>query len=93
MSQLRSRMEQLSPTLTRTGALERAGFAKESVNLAQTVNSKLSNEPLKAFQRELDDFYMTNSISRSSRIMAQCVKSFEKNFKNKQNEKQQQAAN
>jgi hypothetical protein len=50
----------------------------------------LSGEPLKAWQRELSDFYMTNSISRSSKIMAQCVKSFEKNYKNKAAEAQQQ---
>jgi hypothetical protein len=57
------------------------------------VNTKLSNEPVTAWQKELSDFYMTNSISRSSRIMAQCVKSFENNFKNKEIGKQQQAQN
>lgn len=90
IEQIRGRMQDISPTLTHVGSLESAGFVNQSISLAQSVNGKISNEPLKAWQKDLSDFYMTNSISRSSKIMATCVKSFEKNYKNKKSEDKQQ---
>lgn len=61
---------------------------KNSILFFKLSQAKLSNQPLKAAQTELSDFYLTNSISRASSTMAKCVKSFEHNMKNK--EKQQQ---
>jgi len=33
----------------------------------------MSPEPLSVEQKELEDFYMTDSISRASQTMAKCV--------------------
>ena len=87
-------MTEISPTLTSYNHVEKASFIQE--NLALASNSKPNNEPFKALQNQLSDFYMTNSISRASSTMAKCVKAFEqnqrnsKNIMNEQNLKQQQ---
>lgn len=77
LKSLRTRMSEVSPTLTQYNVLEPANFIKTNIELSQTENSKLSNEPFKAFQTELSQFYMTNPIARASSTMAKCVKSFE----------------
>jgi len=85
---VRARLSEVSPTFGSNQELEPAGFFEESVKALKLSQAKLSNQPLKAAQTELSDFYLTNSISRASSTMAKCVKSFEHNMKNK--EKQQQ---
>jgi NADH dehydrogenase (ubiquinone) Fe-S protein 1 len=76
-------MTEISPTLTNYNHVEKASFFQE--NLALASNSKPSNEPFRALQTQLSDFYMTNSISRASSTMAKCVKAFEQNQKNSRN--------
>lgn len=82
---VRARMSDISPTLTSYDKLEQANYFQQNANLAQLSNSKLSNEPLKAHQTELKQFYMTNSIARASSTMAKCVKAFESNQKKQAN--------
>ena len=39
----------------------------------QTSKVQMSPEPLNVEQNKLEDFYMTDSISRASQTMAKCV--------------------
>ena len=39
----------------------------------QTSKVQMSPEPLSVEQNKLEDFYMTDSISRASQTMAKCV--------------------
>lgn len=89
---VRSRMAEVSPTLTRYDVLEQANFIKSNVELTQASKAKLSNELLKVMQNELSDFYMTNTVARASSTMAKCVKSFE-HKKQQDASKSQQAMN
>ncbi|CAF0833742.1 unnamed protein product [Brachionus calyciflorus] len=75
---LRKRMGEVSPTLTSYDKIESASFLPLSVSLSQKVKPALSKEPIRAWQTELGDFYMTNPISRASLTMARCVQSFKK---------------
>jgi len=77
INEVRVRMNEVSPTLTQINVLEPANFIKSQIELAEASKSKLSTEPLKAFQTELSQFYMTNPVARASSTMAKCVKSFE----------------
>jgi len=72
---LRQRMSEISPNLTRYGDVEEANYFKQAQTLSQGVQQQLSTStPLSPPIRELRDFYMTDSISRSSQTMARCVR-------------------
>ena len=75
LASLRKRMSEISPTLTNYGRRESASFGAESLKLLASKSA--SSEPLRAWLHELSQFYTTNPISRSSKTMAECVKSFE----------------
>lgn len=71
LDQLRDRLQEVSPTLTRYGSVDPANFTSVLTKLAKGVSagsSKLS-PPIKS----LSDFYMTDAISRASLTMAKCV--------------------
>jgi len=88
LHEVRARMTEVSPTLTQYNVLEPANFIKANIELTQASTTKLSSEPLKAFQTELSQFYMTNPVARASSTMAKCVKSFEQ----KKNQQKQAAS-
>lgn len=88
LHEVRARMTEVSPTLTQYNVLEPANFIKANIELTQASTAKLSSEPLKAFQTELSQFYMTNPVARASSTMAKCVKSFEQ----KKNQQKQAAS-
>jgi len=73
LNELRARMAEVSPNLVRYGNVETANFFAQSLNLAQTVSAKLSNQPLDVSKKVLEEFYQTDSISRASPTMAKCV--------------------
>ncbi|KAL9104174.1 MAG: hypothetical protein Q9187_008931 [Circinaria calcarea] len=68
---LRDRMEEVSPVLRRYDVVEPSAMgALSKVQLVdQNKGSKASGEP---FRRVIEDFYFTDSISRSSPTMARC---------------------
>jgi NADH dehydrogenase (ubiquinone) Fe-S protein 1 len=41
--------------------------------MLQNVTQKLSQNPLDVKQKELEDFFMTDTISRASPTMAKCI--------------------
>ncbi|XP_071965290.1 NADH-ubiquinone oxidoreductase 75 kDa subunit, mitochondrial-like [Antedon mediterranea] len=74
LEDLRLRMTRVSPNLTRYGDVEEANFFAQAQELTKNVKKQLSKDPLTSRQRVLEDFYMTDSISRASQTMAKCVK-------------------
>jgi NADH dehydrogenase (ubiquinone) Fe-S protein 1 len=71
---VRMRMDEISPNLTRYNAVESANFFKLAQEVAALAQPSLVNQALTSSQLTLADFYMTDSISRSSKTMAKCVK-------------------
>lgn len=85
LESVRARLAEVSPTLTRYDQVEQANYFQENVKINQQNNKNLnSNEPLRAKQTELSQFYMTDPISRASSTMAKCVKAFEASKKKQQ---------
>ncbi|KAJ1933827.1 ndufs1 NADH-ubiquinone oxidoreductase subunit, partial [Kickxella alabastrina] len=73
VSALRARMADICPTLVHIGELESTSAAVARLGLAQMRNSGSAGgvRPLDgAFVRAVDDYYMTDAISRASRTMA-----------------------
>lgn len=63
---LRSRIKTVAPNLLRVDEREPATF---STSLKPQSTQEISSEP---FGTAIDNFYMTDSITRASKIMAQC---------------------
>lgn len=75
---LRYRLTQVSPNLTRYGEVEEANFFAQAHSLAQLAKTSFCKDPLVPKQTSLKDFYMTDSISRASRTMAKCIQAVSK---------------
>jgi len=71
---VRMRMDEISPNLTRYNAVESANFFKQAQEVASLAQPSLVSKNLTSSQLSLADFYMTDSITRSSKTMAKCVK-------------------
>jgi len=74
IQELRVRLNQVAPNLTRYGLVEEANFFAQAAEMA-ALQDKLavSKDPIDVTQKILTDYYMTNSISRASPTMAKCV--------------------
>ncbi|OAX79700.1 NADH-ubiquinone oxidoreductase 78 kDa subunit, mitochondrial [Emergomyces africanus] len=70
---LRDRMEMISPALRRYDVVENTSAGVSALSKVQLVDQNrgaaVSNEP---FRRAVENFYFTDSISRSSPTMARC---------------------
>ncbi len=73
LQEIRNRLTQVSPNLTRYGDVEEANFFAQGEAMAKVAQAKLSSNPLEVKQVSLKDFYMTDPISRASLTMAKCV--------------------
>jgi NADH dehydrogenase (ubiquinone) Fe-S protein 1 len=74
LAEIRQRLTNVSPNLTRYGDVEDANYFKQAQLLAQSIKqTPLTSQPLTPPIIELKDFYMTDAISRSSPTMARCV--------------------
>ncbi|KAH7420798.1 hypothetical protein KP509_13G023200 [Ceratopteris richardii] len=71
ISALRARMLAISPNLFRVDERELASMWRQ--DLKPAVNGKMDPSP---FTSTVENFYMTNSICRASKIMAQCTAAF-----------------
>ena len=71
LQDLRSRMKEVAPHLVKYGDLEAANFFALAAKLLKS--SKMAAKSLTPPQTSLEDFYMTDVISRSSPTMAKCV--------------------
>merc|ERR1719461_1396686 len=76
IQQIRGRLAEVSPNLTRYGLIEEANYFAQAAQLAKAdkkAKDFAKGNPLDVKIKELEDFYMTNSISRASPTMAKCV--------------------
>merc|ERR1712038_2187349 len=76
IQQIRGRLTEVSPNLTRYGLVEEANYFAQAAQLASAdkkAKAFATGTPLDVNVKELEDFYMTNSISRASPTMAKCV--------------------
>jgi len=73
IGEVRGRMAQVAPNLTRYGNVESANYFDLAAKMASGLKARLSEAPLVASQQNLEDFYLTDSISRASPTMARCV--------------------
>ncbi|XP_012252875.2 NADH-ubiquinone oxidoreductase 75 kDa subunit, mitochondrial [Athalia rosae] len=69
---VRNRLEQVAPHLVRYGDIEPANFFAQALELSKKSGS-FTSEPLEVKQKVLDDFFMTDVVSRASPTMAKCV--------------------
>ncbi|KAJ4443328.1 NADH dehydrogenase Fe-S protein subunit 1 ndufs1 [Periplaneta americana] len=83
LHEVRQRLEEVSPNLTRYGEVEEANYFKQAADLAQNVTQKLSQSPFDVKQKGLEDFFMTDTISRASPTMAKCIQAVRKQKENK----------
>mmetsp|Transcript_55828 Transcript_55828/g.76919 ORF Transcript_55828/g.76919 Transcript_55828/m.76919 type:complete len:109 (+) Transcript_55828:1876-2202(+) len=81
LDEVRTRLAELAPHLVKYGHIEPSGFEK----IALKSNSNDSHLNATALNDSIDNFYMNDSISRNSHIMARCTRelnpSKETNFK------------
>ncbi|TRY79549.1 hypothetical protein TCAL_12405 [Tigriopus californicus] len=74
LPEIRARLNEVAPNLTRYGLLEEANFFKESAKYAAEKNkNSISNQSIDVKIKVLEDFYMTDPISKASPTMAKCV--------------------
>jgi len=74
LASVRSRLTDVSPTLTRYDVIENANFTAVAASIAAQSKGTISSMPLDVPLRELSDYYMTDVISSASPTMAKCVK-------------------
>lgn len=73
LQEVRERLSEVSPNLTKYGDAEDANYFKQAMELSQLGAGKFEAKPIIPPQLNLKDFYMTNSVSRASQTMAKCV--------------------
>lgn len=78
LKDVRARLTEVSPNLTKYGDVEDANYFKQASELSQLVKKPLGSTPLDPPQKKLRDFYMTDAITRASTTMANCVKAADK---------------
>ena len=69
LEELRTRIAELAPHLIRYDFIENSGF--EDLAHLPNGNSAINGTP---FVENVDNFYMTDAISRNSHIMARCTR-------------------
>ncbi|XP_012271285.1 NADH-ubiquinone oxidoreductase 75 kDa subunit, mitochondrial [Orussus abietinus] len=73
INEVRDRLEEVAPHLVRYGEVEASNFFAQALELAQQTRGSFLPEPIGIKQRTLDQFFMTDVISRASSTMAKCV--------------------
>jgi len=77
LGEIRGRLTDVSPNLTRYGDVEGANYFAQSLNLAEGNTIVSVDSVLEPQISTLKDFYMTDTISKASQTMAKCVKAVE----------------
>jgi len=73
LHEIRKRMGEIAPNLIRYGDAEEANYFAQAVELSSLVKGSVGKDELDVPLKNLEDFYMTNSISRASPTMAKCI--------------------
>ncbi|MFH4983707.1 hypothetical protein AB6A40_010416 [Gnathostoma spinigerum] len=71
LPEIRVRLSEIAPHLTRYGDVEESLFLEQ---VSQLVEKGMVDEDIIPPQLELEHFWMTNSVTRASPTMAECVK-------------------
>ena len=80
---MQDRLSQVSPQLIKYGDIEPANFFSLTHKLIKgTTNTQFNNDSVTVELSKLEDFYMTDSISRASLTMAKCVTAVREDMKN-----------
>ncbi|CAK5044231.1 unnamed protein product [Meloidogyne enterolobii] len=76
ITEIRQRLSEVAPHLSRYGQVEDANFFRQAFTLSKEETAKTTHPPksLEPKQQSLLDFWLTNSITRASPTMVQCVK-------------------
>lgn len=74
LDEVRDRLAEISPNLVRYDDVEEANYFKQANELSKGVDQAVLTAPLIPPQLTVEDFYMTDPISRASQTMAKCVK-------------------
>jgi len=69
LKEVRSRVREVAPHLVKFDSLEQS-----VLSVPTSEPSPMLNDPLVANQTQLSEYYITDSITRSSKVMAKCVK-------------------
>ncbi|CAO1379971.1 unnamed protein product [Diamesa serratosioi] len=77
LDEIRSRMEDVAPHLVRYGRMEANNFYAQAEQLVKSQQTSFQGD-VDVKQRTLQDFFMTDSISRASPTMAKCVAAVKK---------------
>lgn len=80
---VRARLTEVSPNLTRYGDVEEANYFAQASELAKLVQGSVGTAPVDVPQKNLEDFYMTDPITRASATMAKCIVAVKKEAANK----------
>eukprot|EP00158_Paraphelidium_tribonemae_P004536 Partr_v1_DN26810_c0_g1_i1_m40697 putative NADH dehydrogenase (ubiquinone) Fe-S protein 1, 75kDa (NADH-coenzyme Q reductase) len=75
---IRERMSEIAPHLTQYGVTQSSNFIKEGLEFVSAVNNKKSANGKALLKTPITDFYLTDSICRSSSTMAKCSTAFTK---------------
>ncbi|KAL7295476.1 hypothetical protein TKK_0011127 [Trichogramma kaykai] len=78
LHELRDRIAEIAPHLVNYGEVEPSNFLKQVYELAKTTQGSFLPDPIDIKQKSLDQFFMTNAISRASPTMAKCVQAVQK---------------
>ncbi|GAB0093482.1 NADH-ubiquinone oxidoreductase 75 kDa subunit, mitochondrial [Sergentomyia squamirostris] len=77
LDELRNRMEDIAPHLVRHGHREDNNYFKQASDLAKATSQKI-DAPIEIAQKSLQDYFMTDPISRASPTMAKCIAAVKK---------------
>ncbi|GLG94634.1 NADH-ubiquinone oxidoreductase 75 kDa subunit, mitochondrial [Gryllus bimaculatus] len=83
LNEIRHRLEEVAPNLTSYGRVEEANYFNQALQLSKLIDARLTNSPLDVQLKDLEDFFMTDSISRASPTMAKCIQAAQKQRQNK----------
>lgn len=70
---VRLRIEEISPHLIRYGDVEPANFFAQALELSKEAKGSFLPDPIDIKQKSLEQFFMTDAVSRASPTMAKCV--------------------
>jgi len=82
MTELHARMADISPNLTKLDTVEEANYFAQASELAALATGSIDSAPVTVPQLKLEDYYMTNSVSRASPTMAKCIAAVKKEASN-----------
>lgn len=73
LNDVRARLEEVSPHLVRYGEVEPANYFAQVLELSKNISGSFLSDPINIEQKSLEQFFMTDAVSRASPTMAKCV--------------------